>query len=564
MEQTTARPRRSAQVTDGPGAAPARAMLRAVGLRDGDFDRFQVGVVSSWNQLTPCNLVLRELATRAGDGVREAGGVPLEFGTISVSDVICMGHAGMRASLVSREVIADSVETVVHAERLDALVTLAGCDKSLPAMMMAAVRVDLPAVLCYGGTIMPGRLDGKNVDIKDVFEGVGARAAGLIDDAQLTRLEAAACPTAGSCAGMYTANTMACVAEAMGMSLPGSATVPAPDPRRAGLAEASGAAVLEMLRTGMSTRDVVSAASLRNGVAITMAIGGSTNAVLHLLAIAREAGLPLSLDDIDAIGQRVPHLVDSRPHGRFFMSDLDRVGGLAQVFAMLLEHDLLEGDAMTVTGRTLADNVVASLSRTRASGPDGEVVREMARPLDRQGGIAVLRGSLAPDGSVVKVAGSSLRTFDGTARVFDQEEDALDFVLGRRLRAGDLVVIRYEGPRGGPGMREMLAVTSAIKGTGMGGDVALVTDGRFSGATEGFCIGHVAPEAFVGGPIALVRDGDRVVVDVAQRRLDLLVPDDELASRRASWVAPTPRYTTGVLAKYARLVSGADTGATTS
>lgn len=554
------RSRRSEQVTSGPRAAPARAMLRAVGFEDADFDRFQIGVVSSWNQLTPCNSVLRNLASSAADGVRRAGGVPMEFGTVSVSDVICMGHSGMRASLVSREVIADSVETVVHAECLDGLVTLAGCDKSLPAMLMAAVRLDVPSVFCYGGTSLPGELDGKRVDIKDVFEAVGLYAAGAIDDEHLQRLERAACPTSGSCAGMYTANTMACVAEAMGMSLPGSATLPAPDPRRAVMAHASGSAVVEMLRHGMTTRDVLTRAALLNGVAVAMAIGGSTNAVLHLLAIAQEARLTLSLDDFDEIGRRVPHIVDSKPYGRFFMSDIDRIGGLAMVLSTLLESDLIDGDVLTVNGRTLAENIALG---SQDVAPDGEVVRPLDRPLNREGGIAVLRGSLAPSGAVVKVAGTSMRRIVGIAHVFDDEESSLNYVLGQELQANDVIVIRYEGPQGGPGMREMLAVTAAIKGTGLAGSVALVTDGRFSGATQGLCVGHVAPEAFVGGPLAVVEDGDRVVIDIEQRQLELVVPPAVIRRRLDAWSPPAPRYESGVIAKYARLVSGAETGATT-
>ncbi len=557
---------RSTDVTEGPQRAPARAMLRAIGMTDADFSKPQVGVVSSWNEVTPCNLPLARLARLAKEGVREEGGFPIEFTTIAVSDGIAMGHEGMRASLVSREVIADSVETVMHAERLDAMVTFAGCDKSLPGMVMAAARLDLPSVFCYGGTILPGHYQGRDIDIKDVFEAVGAHAAGTIDDRELGEIEAAACPTEGSCGGMYTANTMASAVEALGMSLPGSASPPAVDDRRAELARASGAAVLGLLETDLRPRRIITRASLENAIAVVMAVGGSTNAVLHLLAIAREAHVELTLDDFDRIGRRVPHIVDSRPHGRFVMSHIDEVGGIAVVMRALLDADLLHGDCLTVTGRTLAEN----LAKVDAA-PDGEVIRPLDRPIHADGGLAVLRGSLAPDGAIVKIAGIDVGAggeesggrFEGTARVFDGEADAMAFVLDGKLQAGDVMIIRYEGPKGGPGMREMLAVTAAVKGVGHGSDVALVTDGRFSGATHGLCVGHVAPEASEGGPIALVVDGDAVALDLPGRRLDLLVEPDELERRRAELKHPEPRYTTGVLAKYAKLVSGAEHGAVT-
>jgi len=549
-------------VTEGFERAPARAMLRAVGMREEDFGKPQVGVASSWNEVTPCNLSLARLARVAKEGVRAAGGFPLEFTTIAVSDGISMGHEGMRASLVSREVIADSVETVMHAERFDAMVTFAGCDKSLPGMVMAAARLDLPAVFLYGGTILPGRLDGRDIDIKDVFEAVGARAAGAIDDAELHEVEARACPSEGACAGMYTANTMASAIEAMGLSLPGSASPPAVDPRREDLARRSGEAVLGLLEADLRPRRIITKSSLGNAIAVVMAIGGSTNAVLHLLAIAAEARIDLALDDFDRVGRRVPHLVDSRPHGRFLMTDIDRVGGIPVVMRELLEVGLLDGDCLTVTGHSVAENL-ASLAPAR---PDGEVIRALGDPLHADGGLAVLRGTLAPEGAVVKVAGlgeEATGRFDGRARVFDGEADAMAYVLARRLVAGDVIVIRYEGPKGGPGMREMLAVTAAVKGVGHGGDVALVTDGRFSGATHGLCVGHLAPEAVDGGPIALVADGDRIVLDVPARRLDLDVDSGELERRRAGLKQPEPRYTTGVLAKYAKLVSGAERGAVT-
>ena len=550
---------RSKDVTEGFERAPARAMLRAIGMTDDDFTKPQVGVASSWNEVTPCNLPLQRLARVSKEGVRAAGGFPIEFNTIAVSDGISMGHEGMRASLVSREVIADSVETVMHAERLDGMVTFAGCDKSLPGMAMAAARLDLPAVFLYGGTILPGEYQGRDIDIKDVFEAVGARAAGTIDDAELHGIEAAACPGEGSCGGMYTANTMASAIEALGMSLPGSASPPAVDPRREDLARRSGEAVMGLLERDLRPRQIITRASLHNAIAVVMAIGGSTNAVLHLLAIAHEARVELSLDDFDRVGRRVPHLVDSRPHGRFLMSDIDAVGGIPVVMRMLLEAGVLDGDCLTVTGATVAEN----LDALDPADPDGDVIRVFDQPIHRDGGLAVLRGSLAPTGAIVKVAGLDDERFEGTARVFDGEQAAMAYVLDRRLVAGDVIVIRYEGPKGGPGMREMLAVTAAVKGVGHGGDVALVTDGRFSGATHGLCVGHVTPEAVDSGPIALVADGDRIVLDVPNRRLDLDVEPAVLEERLAGLKHPEPRYTTGVLAKYAKLVAGAEHGAVT-
>ncbi|QBI18556.1 dihydroxy-acid dehydratase [Egibacter rhizosphaerae] len=557
---------RSHEVTTGARRAPARAMLRAVGMTDEDLGRPQVGVASSWNEVTPCNLSLRRLADAAKAGVRGAGGFPMEFGTISVSDAISMGHEGMRASLVSREVIADSVETVMHAERMDAMVTLAGCDKSLPGMVMAACRLDVPAVFVYAGATFPGSLDGDELDIKDVFEAVGAHAAGSIDDDRLAAVERSACPGEGACGGMYTANTMASAIEALGLSLPGSASPPAPDPRRDTAAASSGEAILTLLEQGWRTRDIVTRQALENAIAVVMAIGGSTNAVLHLLAIAEEARVELRLEDFDRVGRQVPHLVDSRPSGRFLMTDLDRVGGVPVVMQELLENDLLHGDAMTVTGRTVAEN----LEEASPPRPDGEVVRDLNTPLHDDGGLAILRGSLAPGGAVVKVAGLpgdaqlEREVFVGTARVFDGEQDAMTYTLEGRLEPGDVVVIRYEGPRGGPGMPEMLAVTGAIKGVGRGSDVALLTDGRFSGATHGLSIGHVAPEAVDGGPIALVRDGDTVEIDVPGRRLDLRMDEATLEQRRRELKHPEARYTTGVLAKYAALVGSAERGAITT
>ncbi|HEY7917618.1 MAG TPA: dihydroxy-acid dehydratase [Acidimicrobiales bacterium] len=550
---------RSHEVTDGPTRAPARAMLRAVGMTDDDWDKPQIGVASSWNEVTPCNLPLDRLAKRAKDGVRAAGGFPLEFMTIAVSDGISMGHEGMRASLVSREVIADSVETVMHAERFDGLVTLAGCDKSLPGMLMAAARLNLPSVFLYGGSILPGRARDRALDITSVFEAVGAHAVDALSDEELSLIEHNACPTEGSCAGMFTANTMASVAEALGMSLPGSASAPAVDRRRDDAAFGSGEAVVALLRAGIRPRQVMTKQAFENAIAVTMALGGSTNAVLHLLAIANEARVELALDDFNKVADRVPHLADTKPHGRYHMVDLDRIGGVPVVLRELLEAGLLHGDCVTVTGRTMAENL-ASLD---PPGPDGSVVHRLGDPIHAQGGIAVLVGTLAPNGAVVKVAGLDQLAFDGTARVFDGEDRAMEAILAGSIQPNSVVVIRYEGPKGGPGMREMLAVTGAMKGVGRGADCALVTDGRFSGGTHGFCIGHVAPEAVDGGPIALVADGDRIVVDVVNHTVDLVVDEQELDRRRNGLKHPAPRYTTGVLAKYARLVTGAERGAVT-
>jgi dihydroxy-acid dehydratase len=550
---------RSHEVTDGPTRAPARAMLRAVGMTDDDWDKPQIGVASSWNEVTPCNLPLDRLAKRAKEGIREAGGFPLEFMTIAVSDGISMGHEGMRASLVSREVIADSVETVMHAERFDGMVTLAGCDKSLPGMLMAAARVNLPSVFIYGGSILPGRVADRALDITSVFEAVGAHAVDALTDAELSLIEHNACPTEGSCAGMFTANTMASVAEALGMALPGSSSAPAVDRRRDDDAFRAGRAVVALLEAGIRPRQVMTKEAFENAIAVTMALGGSTNAVLHLLAIANEARVELALDDFNRIAGRVPHLADTKPHGKYHMADIDRIGGVPVVMAELLEAGLLHGDCLTVTGRTVAENL-ATLNPPR---PDGEVVHALGNPIHTQGGIAVLTGSLAPKGSVVKVAGLDQLSFDGTARVFDGEDRAMEAILAGSIQPNTMVVIRYEGPKGGPGMREMLAVTGAMKGVGRGADCALVTDGRFSGGTHGFCIGHVAPEAVDGGPIALVADGDRIVVEVTSHTIDLLVDEEELDRRRLELKHPAPRYTTGVLAKYARLVTGADRGAVT-
>jgi dihydroxy-acid dehydratase len=553
---------RSRDVTDGPQRAPARAMLRAVGMGEDDWDKPQIGIASAWNEITPCNMSLRKLATHTKEGVRTAGGFPLEFGTITVSDGISMGHEGMRASLVSREVICDSVETVVFAERLDGFVGLAGCDKSLPAMLMAAARLDLASVLVYNGSIMPGEHRGTATDITSVFEAVGAHALGTISDNELADIERTACPGEGACAGMFTANTMSTIGEALGMSLPGSASPPAIDGRREDDARRAGEAVVTQLRLGITPRQIMTKAAFENAIAVTSALGGSTNAVLHLLAIANEAEVGLGLDDFNRIAATVPHIADMKPGGKFHMSDLDRIGGVPLVMAELLDAGLLHGDALTVTGQTMAENL-AAIDPPR---PDGVVVHPLDQPIHAEGGLNVLTGTLAPQGSVVKVAGLSEEQmrFEGAARVFDGEDAAMEAILSDSIQPGTVLVIRYEGPKGGPGMREMLAITGALKGAGRGADCALVTDGRFSGGTWGFCIGHVAPEATDGGPIAFVRDGDQVLVDVRELRLDLLVDHAELAARREGWDPLPPRYTTGVLAKFAKLVQGAETGAITN
>ncbi len=553
---------RSRDVTDGFQKAPARAMLRAVGLTDDDWVKPQVAIASAWNEVTPCNMTLRKLAEFAKAGVRAAGGVPLEFGTITVSDGISMGHEGMRASLVSREVICDSVETVVHAERLDGFVGLAGCDKSIPAMLMAAARLDLPSVFVYNGSTMPGHHNGQNTDITTVFEAVGACALGKITEEELSEIERTACPGEGACGGMFTANTMSSIAEAIGMSLPGTASPPAIDSRREGDAERAGEAIVNLLRLGITPRMIMTKKAFENAIAVTSALGGSTNAVLHLLAIANEAGVELELDDFNRVADKVPHIADMKPGGKFHMSDLDTVGGVPVVMKHLLDAGLLHGDCLTVTGKTMAEN----LAELDPPAPDGVVVHPLSDAIDVEGGINVLTGTLAPKGSVVKVAGltHAQRQFEGPARVFDGEDGAMEAILSGSIQPGTVLVIRYEGPKGGPGMREMLAITGALKGAGRGADCALITDGRFSGGTWGFCIGHVAPEAVDGGPIAFVRDGDRIRVDVAAKSLDLLVEDSEIIRRKASWQPNPPRYTSGVLGKYARLVQGAETGAITN
>ena len=553
---------RSRLATEGRDRTPNRGMLRALGMEDDDFAKPQIGIASSFNQITPCNMSLREVAGEVASGVRAGGGFPMEFGTITVSDVISMGHEGMHFSLVSREVIADSVETVMQAERLDGMVTLAGCDKSIPAMLMAAARLDVASVLLYAGSLLPGHVrfdDGREetVNIVTAFEAVGAHARGLMSDADLDRIERAVCPTAGTCGGMYTANTMASASEAMGMSLPGSSSPPAVDARREILARDSGRAVIEMIRHGITARDIITPRSIENAITVVMALGGSTNSVLHLPAIAHEAGFELDLDDFQRISDRTPLLADLKPFGAHLMYDLDRVGGVPLVMRVLLDAGLLHGDCLTVTGKTVAEN----LDGLRIPEVDGVVVRPLDDPLDSSGGISILSGSLAPEGAVVKTAGVGVDSFEGTARVFEREQAAMVALADGSIRAGDVVVVRYEGPKGGPGMREMLAITGAIKGAGLGKEVLLVTDGRFSGGSTGLCVGHVAPEAVDGGPIGLVRDGDRIRIDIPTRSLDLLVDEAELARRRAEFQPLPPRYTRGVLAKYARLVGSASRGA---
>ncbi|MGZ4213316.1 MAG: dihydroxy-acid dehydratase [Actinomycetota bacterium] len=547
---------RSRDVTEGPERAPARAMLRAVGFTEDDFNKPQIGVASSWNEVTPCNVHLNRLAAAAKEGVRAAGAVPVEYTTIAVSDGIAMGHEGMRASLVSREVIADSVELVAHAERFDALVTIAGCDKSLPGMVMGACRLNIPSVFLYGGTILPGHFQGHDVTIQDVFEAVGAHAAGTMTDEQLLELERSACPGAGSCGGMFTANTMAAAIEALGLSLPGSATPAAIDPRRDMFARASGDAVFKLLEKGIRPSDILSREAFENAIAVVVACGGSTNAVLHLLAIAHSIEAELSIDDFDRVSRRTPIIADMKPWGRFVMLDLDRVGGLPAIMRELLDAGLLHGDALTVTGKTLEENLEGV-----APPQNPDIVKPVSAPINVSGGLAIVRGSLAPDGAVAKIAGMEGTVFRGRARVFDGEQGAFDAVTHGKIERGDVIIIRYEGPRGGPGMREMLAVTAAVSGAGLGHDVCLITDGRFSGATHGFMVAHVAPEAVDVGPIAFVREGDTIVLDVPNRRLDVEVADAELDDRRRGWTPPPPRYTHGALAKYARLVSSASTGA---
>ena len=548
---------RSGLVTDGMERAPARGMLRAVGFKDEDFAKPQIGVASSWNEITPCNLSLDRLAKASKKGVIEAGGVPMQFGTISVSDGISMGHEGMHFSLVSREVIADSVEAVMQAERLDGMVTFAGCDKSLPGMMMAAARLDVASVFVYAGSIMPGKVDGRDVTIIDAFEAVGACARGLISQDEVDKIERAICPGEGACGGMYTANTMAAVGEAIGLSLPGSASPPSIDRRRDDYAVKSGAAVVELIRLGITTRQILTKKAFENAITVVMALGGSTNAVLHLLAIAHEAEVDLTLEDFQRVGAKVPLLGDLKPFGKYVMTDVDKVGGIPVILRALLDAGLLHGDCLTVTGKTMAEN----LKDIKPPDPDGEILKAVKNPMSLGGGITILNGSLTPEGAVCKTAGIEVDLFEGPAKVFEREQAAMDALENGSIVAGDVVVIRYEGPKGGPGMREMLMITGAIKGAGLGKSVLLLTDGRFSGGTTGLCVGHVSPEAVDGGPIAFVKNGDRVRIDVKNRKLDLLVDEKEMAERRKSFKPLTHKYRRGVLAKYSKLVGSAAKGA---
>ena len=548
---------RSHVVTDGMERAPQRGMLRAVGMGDEDWAKPQIGIASSWNEITPCNMSLDRLAKASKEGVFAAGGFPMQFGTISVSDGISMGHEGMHFSLVSREIIADSVETVMNAERFDGMVTFAGCDKSLPGMMMAAARLDVASVFVYAGSTLPGQVDGKDVTIIDAFEAVGACARGLITKDRVDQIERAICPGEGACGGMYTANTMAAIGEALGLSLPGSAAPPAVDRRRDAYAVKSGEAVVNLIRLGITTRQILTKKAFENAITILMALGGSTNAVLHLLAIANEAEVDLTLDDFHRIGSKVPLLGDLKPFGKFVMTDLDRVGGIPVVLKILLDAGYLHGDTLTVTGKTMAEN----LADINPPFPDGVVVHPTNSPLSKDVGITILGGSLAPEGAVCKTAGIGIDSFEGPARVFEREQSAMDAIEDGTVKAGDVVVIRYEGPKGGPGMREMLMVTGAIKGAGLGKSVLLLTDGRFSGGSTGLCVGHIAPEAVNGGPIAFIKEGDRVRIDTVNRTLDLLVDPAELEKRKVGWKPLEHKYTRGVLAKYCKVVGSASIGA---
>ena len=548
----------SDDVTQGPGRSAARAMLRAVGLSDDDFNKFQVGIVSAGNEVTPCNVTGPELSLKAKIGVNGPESAGLIFSTIAVSDGISMGHEGMRASLVSREVITDSVELVMHAERFDGMVTIAGCDKSLPGMLMAAARINRPAIFLYGGSSLPGSYKGKDISIVDVFEGIGAMEKGLITEDELYEIECAACPGQGSCAGMFTANTMASVGEAIGMSLPGTASLPAEDARLRIEAEKTGKQLNYLLKNDIKPRDIMTLDAFKNAVTTVLALGGSTNAVLHLMAIAHEAKVDLTLGTFDQLGRTVPHIADMKPFGRYHMVDLDNIGGVPVVSKILLENDLIDGNCLTVTGNTVGENL-----ENIEIPKNQDVVSFPDNPISKEGGIAILNGSLSPNGSVVKVAGIEIDTFKGPANVFDSEQEALEALFNNLINKGEVVVIRNEGPKGGPGMREMLQITAAIKGAGLGKDVLLITDGRFSGGTTGLCIGHVTPESVEGGPISICENGDEIELNLAKRELNLNIDDEEIKIRRSKYTPPTPRYTSGVLNKYSKLVHGADKGAVT-
>ena len=548
----------SDDVTQGPGRSAARAMLRAVGLSDDDFNKFQVGIVSAGNEVTPCNVTGPELSLKAKIGVNGPESAGLIFSTIAVSDGISMGHEGMRASLVSREVITDSVELVMHAERFDGMVTIAGCDKSLPGMLMAAARINRPAIFLYGGSSLPGSYKGKDISIVDVFEGIGAMEKGLITEDELYEIECAACPGQGSCAGMFTANTMASVGEAIGMSLPGTASLPAEDARLRIEAEKTGKQLNYLLKNDIKPRDIMTLDAFKNAVTTVLALGGSTNAVLHLMAIAHEAKVDLTLGTFDQLGRTVPHIADMKPFGKYHMVDLDNIGGVPVVSKILLENDLIDGNCLTVTGNTVGENL-----ENIEIPKNQDVVSFPDNPISKEGGIAILNGSLSPNGSVVKVAGIEIDTFKGPANVFDSEQEALEALFNNLIKKGEVVVIRNEGPKGGPGMREMLQITAAIKGAGLGKDVLLITDGRFSGGTTGLCIGHVTPESVEGGPISICENGDEIELNLAKRELNLNIDDEEIKIRRSKYTPPTPRYTSGVLNKYSKLVHGADKGAVT-
>jgi dihydroxy-acid dehydratase len=548
---------RSREIAEGPERAPNRAMLRAIGYTDQDFAQPFVGIASTWNEVTPCNFHLNKLTKKVKEGVRAAKGTPFEFGTIAVSDGVAMGTEGMKASLVSREIIADSIEVMVIAERFDALVTVAGCDKSLPSSAMAAARLNLPSVFLYGGTIMPGEFEGHDVTIQDVFEAVGSFSAGKMTAEQLKKLECSACPGEGSCGGLFTANTMASAMEAAGLSLPGSASPPATDERRYQASYTSGVVVMQLIENGIRPRDILTFEAFENAIAVVQSMGGSTNAFLHLLAIAHEAGVKLTLEDFDRIGQRTPVIADMKPGGRYVMRDLDMVGGVPLIMKKLLEKGLLNGDTLTVTGKTVERN----LEEFRFDGKPQSVVRDTSNPLHPQGGLVVLKGNLAPEGAVIKASGAIKLQHKGPVKVYDSEEEAFAALNGREIQGGDVVVIRYEGPKGGPGMREMLSITAAMVGQGLGEKVALVTDGRFSGATRGLMVGHVSPEAQVGGPIATLREGDIVTLDVERRLLHVDLTDEELESRLRNWRHPELKYKNGALFKYAKLVHSAAEGA---
>jgi len=551
--------RKSRVVTEGPSRAAARAMLRAVGLDDDDMDKPFVAIGNLASDVTPCNVHLGRLAEQVKSGVREAGAVPFLFGTITVSDGISMGTEGMKASLVSREVIADSIETITFAEGMDGLVVVAACDKNMPGSLMAMARLNIPSLFVYGGAILPGSFKGEDVNVQDVFEAVGAHAQGKMTLDDLIGLERVACPGEGACSGMFTANTMASAVEALGMSVPGAASVPAVDPRNNEISHNSGQVVQMLLERNLLPREIMTREAFENAITVVLAMGGSTNAVLHLLAIAHEANVPLQIDDFDRLSRKTPYLTDLRPGGRFVMSDVDKSGGVPVIMKELLDAGLLHGDVMTVTGRTMAENL-ANVDRK----PDSRVIYPVSSPRSPTGGLVILKGNLAPEGAVLKVAGTKNLSHEGSARVFDGERAAFNAVTAGEVHAGDVMVIRYEGPRGGPGMQEMLSVTGAVSGSGLGESVLLLTDGRFSGATRGASVGHIAPEAAVGGPIGLLQDGDTIEMDVERRVLNVRVPDEEMEQRRKTWKAPPPNYTTGVMAKYAKLVGSASKGAVTT